>query len=58
MRQVTKLRDPKVISLSAAKFYWWKTKFGLCPEMQKKKKNRLKIHEAKCTVNSAVALPE
>jgi hypothetical protein len=37
MREVAKLRDPKVISLSAAKFYWWKTKFGLCPEMQEKK---------------------
>jgi len=38
MWEVAKLRDPKVISLSAAKFYWWKTKFGLCPEMQRKEK--------------------
>jgi len=56
MREVAKLRDPKVISLSAAKFYWWKIKFGLCPEMQRKKKPRR--YKAKCTVNSAVVLPE
>jgi hypothetical protein len=36
MREVAKPRDPKVISLGAGKLYWWKTKFGLCPEMQEK----------------------
>jgi hypothetical protein len=56
MREVAKLRDPKVISLSAAKFYWWNMKFGLCPEIKKKKNARR--YEAKYTVNSAVALPE
>ena len=44
MWEVAKLRDPKAISLSVARFYWWKTKFGLCPEMQRKENIRGKMY--------------